>query len=339
VAVLAAMTLASCGEIQFTSVPAVKPTHPITIPASVFPDTIPASSVARHEDFGLDVWHVGPNDPAQPVLGDAPEFDACNTFAQEGLERVGYGYIMDSPALVVASQGYIERAGVIPIALRIGNSDQVTHTVFLFTVCLKTNSVVHLRRFPVVSTPTSGMTIPAGTSGTVSWHCPGVPQLEEYDVFRGDDYGVEGEANAIPGTFQIETSKPLSDGWQMTVHALSSDVTVSSYGECDTGRLVAPCTYSRSVTLSPGATGTVSVGCPPGTVLLNGGFEVPEGHGVVVTESAPGTLADLSPAPVTLWHVTAVDLDQVPHLLLADALCAQVAAAELPVPTSTPTPA
>jgi hypothetical protein len=73
--------------------------------------------------------------------------------------------------------------------------------------------------------------------------------------------------------------------------------------------------------------------------LLNGGFEVPDGHGVVVTESALEALTDLSPATVTDWHVTAVNVDQTPHLLLADALCAQVAAADLAAPTPTPMPA
>jgi hypothetical protein len=63
--------------------------------------------------------------------------------------------------------------------------------------------------------------------------------LDEYPIFQGMTYGRPGDTNVHPGSFQIETSKPIGDGWQLTVQALSSDVSVISYGGCNNTRLFA----------------------------------------------------------------------------------------------------
>lgn len=239
---------------------------------------------------------------------------------------VGTGYIMDSPALAITG----ELQGVGAYLFLVENSDSVPHAISIFSICLKTSPNITLQLWHYREMATDNTHIAAGSTGTVSWHCAtAVPVFAGYRVFKGSGFSDD----ADPGTYQIEASKPIAHGWQVTVHAVSSDVTAYTDGVCDTRRLLIDSIPSQSTTLGPGQTNTVGVACLSSGVLLSGGFEAPDGQDVIVTENAPGAVTDPSPSPISAWHVTGVNTGQVSHTLRAYALCGRVAAADLATPT------
>jgi hypothetical protein len=234
---------------------------------------------------------------------------------QETLTFVGNGWAFDKPSLRLHSMYQDPVASSKIIAEPNGAAGG---HLTAFVTCLKPFVPIGFN-----SGHRKGV-VPSGTTVTFEAPCvTGVPVMGEFLIQSGSGY--------------IETFHRTQHTWLLKARAVGGPMTIEVTALCESKRLVPSADQPYSgVVVPPGKSASTSVGCPAGSVLTNGGFDVPDGQGVIVTQNSPAAASDPSPGPAATWRVTGFNIDQIDHVLYARAVCMTVDAVDHPVATYQP---
>jgi hypothetical protein len=243
----------------------------------------------------------------------------CHSFEGESNDFVGVGFAIDTPELTVHTvDDYFE--GGVPSAKVVAskNGSSGGHLT-AFVTCMTPIVPIDVR----LGSPAE-VTVESGATGAVESVCRfGTPVGGHYVFQKGTGY--------------VETFQHGEHAWIVKAHAVGGPLLLSVTASCENRRLTPIADQpSNSVLVPAGGSARVSVTCPSGSTLTNGGFDVPDGRGVIVTQSSPAEVGDPSPGPVTNWRVSGVNIDRVDHLLYARAVCMTVDAADHPTATFVP---
>jgi hypothetical protein len=233
----------------------------------------------------------------------------------ETSQQIGEGWAYDNPSLRLTD---VNEDQFTVAAFADPNGTTGAHLT-AFVTCLKPADV------PLdVTAGEGGGDVPSDTTGSFEGACVvGVPISGEFIIQQGFGY--------------VETFQRTEHTWLVRAHAVGGPMSIDVKVLCERSRFVPAAQQPYSgVVVPPGTSASTSVTCPAGSVLTDGGFDVPDGQGVIVMQNSPAAASDPSPGPVSSWRVSGVNIDHIDHVLYARAVCMTVDAVDHAVATYVP---